>query len=55
MESLVKEMEQSKKHSAKISMGDVSGVIQIQADNTETEDFCYSSDQNAVNVRPEKH
>lgn len=51
MESLVKEMEKSKKHSATISMGDVTGVIQIQADNSETEDLCYSSDQNAVNVR----
>ncbi len=55
IESLVKEMVQSEHHSAAISMGDVTGVIQIQADNAETKDFCYSSDQNALNVRPEKH
>ncbi|RXN35035.1 adhesion G- coupled receptor G2-like protein [Labeo rohita] len=50
MTSLVKEMEKSNKLSAVIDMGDVIGVLQIQADNTETEDFCYSSDQNVMNI-----
>ncbi len=51
----MKEMVQRKNPSAVISMGNATGVIQIQADNAETEDMCSSSDQNAVNVRPEKH
>ncbi|XP_050959307.1 uncharacterized protein LOC127160697 [Labeo rohita] len=54
MTSLVKKIEKDKL-SAVIDMGDVIGVLQIQANNTETEDFCYSSDQNVMNVRPEKH
>ncbi|XP_050989327.1 adhesion G-protein coupled receptor G2-like [Labeo rohita] len=49
MTSLVKEMEKDKL-SAVIDMGDVIGVLQIQANNTETEDFCYSSDQNVMNI-----
>ncbi|KAL0169445.1 hypothetical protein M9458_034041, partial [Cirrhinus mrigala] len=49
MTSLVKEMEKSNKLSAVIDMGDVIGVLQIQAEN-ETEDFRYSSDQNVMNI-----
>lgn len=55
IESLVKEMKNKNPHSASIDMGDVIGVIQRQAENAETEDFCYSSEQDVMNVRPEKH
>ncbi|XP_016329563.1 adhesion G-protein coupled receptor G2-like [Sinocyclocheilus anshuiensis] len=53
MESLLKEMKKDNKHSASVVMGDVIGVIQRQAENAEIEDFCYSSEQNVMNVRPE--
>lgn len=36
-------------------MGDAIGVIQIQDENSETTDACFSSDQKVMNVRPEKH
>lgn len=41
--------------SAAIVMGDVNGILQMQAVNTETEDGCYSADQETINVRDEKH
>lgn len=41
--------------SARVVMGDVIGLLYMQADNTETEDLCCSIDQNISNVRPEKN
>lgn len=57
MDSLVEEMEKSNKSNAAIVMGDIIGVLQRQAKNTESKDIqiCYSSNQNMMNVRPEKH
>lgn len=55
LESLVEQMKTDNKSSAGVVMGDVIGILQMQAENTETEDLCYSIDQNMINVRPEKH
>uniref|UniRef100_A0A9J7XTM4 Adhesion G-protein coupled receptor G2-like n=1 Tax=Cyprinus carpio carpio TaxID=630221 RepID=A0A9J7XTM4_CYPCA len=49
-ESLVMEMKKDSKHSASIVTGDVTGVIQRQAENTDTEDFCCSSEQDVMNI-----
>ncbi len=50
-------MEKSNKTNAAIVMGDVIGILQIQPKKNETKDIniCYSSNQNLINVRPEKH
>ncbi len=55
MESLVEQMEKSNKTNAAIVMGDVIGILQIQPNNTEDINICYSSNQNLINVRPKKH
>jgi len=57
MNSWVEEMEKNNKSNAGIVMEDVIGVLQRQAKNTESKDtkICYSSEQNMINVRPEKH
>jgi len=57
MNSWVEEMEKNNKSNAGIVMEDVIGVLQRQAKNTESKDtkICYSSIQNMINVRPEKH
>ncbi|XP_051724443.1 adhesion G-protein coupled receptor G6-like isoform X19 [Ctenopharyngodon idella] len=52
MDSLVEEMEKSNKSNAAIVMGDIIGVLQRQAKNTESKDIqiCYSSNQNMMNA-----
>ncbi|XP_048048076.1 uncharacterized protein LOC125269243 [Megalobrama amblycephala] len=52
MDSLVEQMEKSNKSNAAIVMGDIIGVLQRQAKNTESKDIkiCYSSNQNMINV-----
>ncbi|ROI68625.1 Adhesion G-protein coupled receptor G4 [Anabarilius grahami] len=47
---MVKEKKKNSKSSAAIVMEDFSGVLQMQAKNTETEDLCYLSDQNMINI-----
>ncbi|ROL52550.1 Adhesion G-protein coupled receptor G6 [Anabarilius grahami] len=52
MDSLVEQMEKNNKSNAAIVMGDIIGVLQRQAKNTESKDFkiCYSPNQNMINV-----
>ncbi|XP_067310870.1 adhesion G-protein coupled receptor G2-like [Pseudorasbora parva] len=52
MTSLVEQMEKNNKSNAAIVMGDVIGVLQRQAKNTESKDIqiCYSPNQNMINV-----
>ncbi|KTG37726.1 hypothetical protein cypCar_00018336, partial [Cyprinus carpio] len=49
MESKMGEMEKSKTSKAGIVMGDVIGLVHVQAKNTETKDICYSSDEDIIN------
>lgn len=53
--SQVEWMKKNNKTSVAIFMGDAIGVIQIQDENSETTEACFSSDQKVMNVRPEKH
>ncbi|KAK9960285.1 hypothetical protein ABG768_010358 [Culter alburnus] len=52
MDSLVEKLEKSNISNAAIVMGDIIGVLQRQAKNTESKDIkiCYSSNQNMINV-----
>ncbi|XP_067224206.1 adhesion G-protein coupled receptor G6-like isoform X2 [Chanodichthys erythropterus] len=52
MDSLVDQMEKDNKSNAAIVMGDIIGVLQRQAKNTESKNIkiCYSSNQNMINV-----
>ncbi|XP_077052944.1 adhesion G-protein coupled receptor G2-like [Siphateles boraxobius] len=43
-------MKKTNKSSAAIVMGDVNGILQMQAEDTETEDACYATDQNTINI-----
>jgi len=47
-------MKKDNKSSAAIVMGDVDGILQIQDENTETQDTCYSTDQKTMDVRDVK-
>lgn len=51
----MEELENNNISNAAIVMGNATGLLQIHADNTTTEDICYSSNQNMINIRPEKH
>lgn len=55
MESTMEEMEKNNISKAGIVMGDVIGLLHVQAKNTETKDICYSSDEDIINVRLQKH
>ncbi|XP_048048070.1 adhesion G-protein coupled receptor G1-like [Megalobrama amblycephala] len=50
LEPLVERMKKDNKSSAGVVMGDVIGILQMQAGNTETENLCYSIDQNMINI-----
>ncbi|KTG07487.1 hypothetical protein cypCar_00038034, partial [Cyprinus carpio] len=49
MESKMEEMEKNNISKAGIVMGDVIGVVHVQAKSTETKDICYSSDEDIIN------
>ncbi len=53
LESNMEELENNNISNAVIVMGNATGLLQIHTDNTTTEDICYSSNQNMINVRPE--
>lgn len=54
LESDMEEMENNNISNAVIVMRNATGLLQIHDENTTTEDMCYSSNQNTINVRPEK-
>ncbi len=54
LESNMEEMENNNISNAAIVMGNATGLLQIHAENTATEDICYSSNQHMINVRPEE-
>ncbi|XP_067310556.1 adhesion G-protein coupled receptor G5-like [Pseudorasbora parva] len=50
LKSLVEQMKKNNTNSSAIVMEDIIGILQIQAENTETEDACYSIEQNMINI-----
>ncbi|XP_039519039.1 adhesion G-protein coupled receptor G2-like [Pimephales promelas] len=50
LKSLADQMKKDNKSSAAIVMGDVDGILQIQDENTETEDACFSTDQKTMDI-----
>ncbi|XP_058604253.1 adhesion G-protein coupled receptor G2-like isoform X2 [Onychostoma macrolepis] len=50
LKSKIEEMEKNNKSTAAIVMGDVIGLLHVQATNTEAKDICYSSDEDVINI-----
>ncbi|XP_026142495.1 adhesion G-protein coupled receptor G5-like isoform X2 [Carassius auratus] len=50
LESEMEEMENKNISNAEIVIGNANGLLQIHDENTTTEDMCYSSNQNMINV-----
>ncbi|XP_067310553.1 uncharacterized protein [Pseudorasbora parva] len=50
LKSLMEQMKKNNTNSSAIVMGDIIGILQIQAENTETEDACYSIKQNMIYI-----
>lgn len=50
----MEEMENNNISNAAIVLGNATGLLQIHTENTTTEDICYSSHHNMINVRPEE-
>jgi len=55
LDTVIEEMEKNNTMDVGLVVGNAVGFLQIQANNTEIKDKCYSSYQNIINVRPEKH
>ncbi len=55
MQSKMEEMEKKNISKAGIVIGDAIGLLHVQAKNTKTESICYSSDDDIINVRLQKH